>query len=69
MADLSHGNLHHQTYPLPAAVLRTGIKETCCIVRAIRGRRMWWAGHTACMGQKMSTYSVLVGQPDGRSVL
>jgi len=50
-------------------MLRTGIKETYCIVRAIRGRRMRWAGHTACTGQTRSTYRVLVGKPEGRSVL
>jgi len=30
---------------------------------------MRWAGHIACMEQKRSTYRVLVGQPEGRSVL
>jgi len=69
MAALSQGNLHPQTHPLPATVLRTGIKEICCIVRAIRGGRMRLAGHTACMEQKRSTYRVLVGKPEGKSVL
>jgi hypothetical protein len=69
MAALSHGNLHPKRHSLLAAVLRTGIKETCCIVRAIRGRRMRWAGHKACKGQKRSTCRVLVGKPEGSSVL
>jgi len=54
---------------LPAAVLRTGIKEICCIVRTIRGRRMRLAEHTPCMEQTRSTYRVLVGKPEGKSVL
>jgi len=69
MAALSHGDLRPQRHPLPATVLRTGIKETCCIVRASRGRGMRWAGHSACMGQEGSTYRVLMGKPEGRRVL
>jgi hypothetical protein len=37
---------------LDSSVLRAGIRETFCFVRAIRGRRRRWAGHTACMGEK-----------------
>jgi hypothetical protein len=70
---LNHSNMaalsHPQRHPLPAAVFRTRIKETCCIAKAIRGRRRKWAGHTVCMGQKRSTYRVLVGKPEGRPVL
>jgi len=27
---------------------------------------MRWAGHVACMGAMRNTYSILVGQPEGR---
>jgi hypothetical protein len=37
---------------IDSSELRTGIRETCCIVRAIRGRRMRWAGHMACMREE-----------------
>ena len=68
MAALSQGNLCSPRHPLTAAMLRTGIKETCCIVRAIKGsrRRRRWAGHMACMGEKRSIYRVLVGKLEGR---
>jgi len=35
------------------------------IVRAIKSRRMRWAGHVARMGEKRGVYRVLVGQPEG----
>jgi hypothetical protein len=49
IAALSHGNLHPLRYSLMAVVLRTAIKEMCCIVRAIKCRRMQWAGYMACI--------------------
>ena len=39
------------------------------IVRVIKSRRMRWAGHVACMGERRDVYRVLVGQPDGRRPL
>ena len=33
----------------------------------IKLRRMKWAGHVACVGEKRGVYSVLVGWPEGRS--
>ena len=31
------------------------------IVRVIKSRRMRWAGHVACMGERRGVYRVLVG--------
>jgi hypothetical protein len=39
------------------------------IIRVIRSRRLRWAGHVACMGQKRQAYRVLVGRPEGRRAL
>ena len=39
------------------------------IVRAIKSRRMRWAGHVAHMGKKRGVYRVLVGKPDGKRLL
>ena len=39
------------------------------IVRVIKLRRMRWAGHVACMGEKRGVYRVLVGKPEGRKPL
>jgi len=39
------------------------------IVRAIKLRRMRWAGHVARMGEERGEYSVLVGKPEGRRPL
>ena len=35
------------------------------IIRVIKSRRLRWAGHLACMGEKRGAYRVLVGKPDG----
>jgi hypothetical protein len=32
-------------------------------------KRMRWAGHVARMGEKMNTYRLLVGKPEGRRPL
>jgi hypothetical protein len=37
------------------------------IIRAIKSRRMRWAGHGACMGG--GAYRVLVGKPEGKRLL
>jgi hypothetical protein len=34
----------------------------------IKSRRIRWAGHFACMGQKRNTFSVLVGTPKGKTL-
>jgi hypothetical protein len=39
------------------------------IIRVIKSRRMWWAGHEARMGEGRSAYRVLVGRPEGRGQL
>jgi hypothetical protein len=36
------------------------------IVRVIKSRRMWWAGHVARMGERRGAYRVLVGRPEGK---
>ena len=36
------------------------------IVRAIKSRRMRWAGHVARMDEEREVYRVLVGKPEGR---
>ena len=35
-------------------------------VRAIKLRRMRWAGHVACMGERSGIHRVLVGKPEGK---
>jgi hypothetical protein len=39
------------------------------IVRAIKSRRMRWAGHVARMGEGIDVYRVLVGRPEGKRPL
>jgi hypothetical protein len=39
------------------------------IVRVIKARRMRWAGHVACMGERRAVYRVLVGKPEGKRPL
>ena len=36
------------------------------IVRAIKWRKMRWAGHVARMGEEKGVYRILVGKPEGR---
>jgi hypothetical protein len=38
-------------------------------IRVIKSRRMRWAGHVACMGEKRVAYRILVGRPEGRRSL
>jgi hypothetical protein len=35
------------------------------IIGVIKLRRMRWAGHIACMGERRGVYRVLVGKPEG----
>jgi hypothetical protein len=39
------------------------------IIRIIKLRRMRWAGHVACMGEKRSAYRILVGKPERKRPL
>jgi hypothetical protein len=39
------------------------------IIRAIKSRRMRWAGHAARMGDMRSAYSILAGKPEGKRPL
>ena len=39
------------------------------IVRVIKSRRMRWAGHVACMGERRGVYRVLVGKPERKRPL
>jgi hypothetical protein len=38
-------------------------------IRQVKSRRMRWAGHVACMGEKRKVYKVLVGKPEGKRPL
>jgi hypothetical protein len=49
---LHNGELHN-LYSLPD------------IIRKIKSRRIWWAGHVACKGEGRNVYRVLVGNPEG----
>ena len=39
------------------------------IVRVIKSKRMRWAGHVACMGERRGAYRVLVAKPEGKNHL
>jgi hypothetical protein len=39
------------------------------IIRQIKSRRMRWAWHVACMGDRRNVYSMLVGKPEGKKPL
>jgi hypothetical protein len=39
------------------------------IYRVIKSRRMRWAGHVACMGDKRGAYRVLMGKPEEKRPL
>jgi hypothetical protein len=38
-------------------------------VRVIKSRRMRWAGHVACMGERSGVYRVVGGRPEGKRPL
>ena len=38
-------------------------------VQLKKSRRMRWAGHVACMGERRGVYRVLVGKPEGQRPL
>jgi hypothetical protein len=37
------------------------------IIRQIKSRRMRWAGHVACMGERRNVYRISVGTPEGKT--
>jgi hypothetical protein len=39
------------------------------IIRQIKSRRMWWAGHLTSMGEGRDVYRVLEEKPEGKSPL
>jgi len=39
------------------------------MVWVIESRRMRWAGHVACMGERNGVYMILVGKPEGERPL
>jgi hypothetical protein len=39
------------------------------IIRVIKSRRLRWAGHVACTGERRGAFRALVGKPEGRSHL
>jgi hypothetical protein len=39
------------------------------IIRVIKSRRLRWAGHVVCMGERRGAYRSLVGKPEGRRPL
>jgi len=38
-------------------------------LRVTRWKRMWWAGHVACMGKKINSSEILVVIPEGKRLL
>jgi hypothetical protein len=39
------------------------------IIWVMKSRRLRWAGHVACMGERRGVYRALVGKPEGRRPL
>ena len=39
------------------------------IIRVIKSRRIRWAGHVACVGDRRGAYRVLLGRPEGKRQL
>jgi hypothetical protein len=39
------------------------------IIRIVKSRRMRWAGHVECIGEKRDVYRLLVGRPEGKRPL
>ena len=46
-----------------------GLYPSPIIVRVIKSRRMIWARHVACMGERSGIYRVLVGKPEEKRSL
>jgi hypothetical protein len=57
---MSHINIHEE------------LNDLYCspnIVQVIKSRRMRWAGHVACIGERRGVYRVLVGKSEGKRPL
>ena len=39
------------------------------IIQVIKSRRLRWAGHVACIGERRGSYKAVVGNPEGRRPL
>jgi hypothetical protein len=39
------------------------------VIKAMKARRMRWAGHVSRMGEKRNAYRLLVAKPEGRRLL
>jgi hypothetical protein len=50
-----------------SSVVTTKFRER--IIRAIRSRRMRWAGHVAHMGEMRNACNFSVGKPEGKRLL
>jgi hypothetical protein len=37
------------------------------VIRMFKSRRMRWAGHVGCMGEKRNAYRNLMGKPEGKT--
>jgi hypothetical protein len=46
-----------------------GLYSSPNIIRVMKSRRLRWAGHVACMGERRGAYRALVGKPKGRRPL
>jgi len=46
-----------------------GLHSSPNILQVIKSRRMRWAGHVACKGERRGVYRVLVGKPEGKRPL
>jgi hypothetical protein len=55
------GKLHNGELP--------NLYSSPSIIKMIKSRRMWWAGHVARMGEKSNAYRILVGKPEGKRPL
>jgi hypothetical protein len=52
-----HNEELHNLYSMPS------------IIRAIKSRRMRWAGHVARLGERRNVYRLLAGKPEGKRPL
>jgi hypothetical protein len=46
-----------------------GLHSSPNVIWVIKLRRLKWAGHLACMGEKRGAYKVFVGKSEGRRSL
>jgi hypothetical protein len=48
---------------------RDAVFKTFCVLNTIESRRMGWAGHVACRGEKRHACRTFVGKPEGKRPL